>query len=78
MRVRKYRVTKDVPAITFKQWGGVGNYSGADISEGTVLYEYPHHDYGAINWRNGLALTYSPDGSRPFFEFPNNAVEEIA
>lgn len=46
-----------------------------DIEEGTVVYEYSGCTYGCCG--DGRPVTMEP-GQTPFFEMPEDALEEIA
>jgi hypothetical protein len=68
---RWYRVTRDVSGDDPR------NYSNRDVDEGEILFECVLATYGCVDTYKGVALTDSPAGGYPFFEFPRDAVEEV-
>jgi hypothetical protein len=47
-----------------------------DIIAGTIVYRFTGHTYGCVSY-TGQAVTDDPTGDYPFYELPNNALEEI-
>lgn len=63
------RVTRDVAA------GEEHNYLGRDVRQGEIFYRFSGHTYGCIRWP-GVALS-EKQGEYPFFEFPEDAIEDF-
>lgn len=67
----RYRVTRDVSEHAANNW------TGRDVGEGEVFYEFVGVEYGSCDVRNGIVLTTDPEGGGAFFEFPRDAVEKV-
>lgn len=68
MTVRRARVSRAVAATE------PHNYLKRDVAVGEVFYRCIEPAYGVVDTRSGVALTESPDGGYPFFEFPADAI----
>jgi hypothetical protein len=46
-----------------------------DYAAGEELWTFTGHTYGAVDARNGVAMSERP-GESPFFQFPSDALSE--
>lgn len=69
--MKRVVVTRDVPNAERN------NFLGRAASKGEIFYVFSGPTYGCVDFSSGLALTESPDGNNPFFEFPADAVEVL-